>query len=260
MKISLLTYNLLYNRAAEKLNDLIKLYNPSILCLQEVETTEINIKKLIDGRYHLADYANCFIQFNKIFGVATYYLKDKFRLVDSRPIPLSHSIYEGLFSLSQIFNIRGVRRTILMTDLYLNEVNKTITLYNVHLSAISLNGLRLKQLTKIGFTDITNKKQAIITGDFNFPLERKKLEIKMKKFGLKEATNNIFYTLHYPNKPHNYGYSKLQRIWGYLAKKIWTDKFKLDYIFYKGLRNTKTTRLETPLSDHFPILAEFEIT
>ena len=259
MKFTLLTYNVLFYRAFIYLNNILKKYQPDIVCLQEVETTEDNLNSFKDQSYALADYANCFISFGKIYGVATFYNKKRFSLIKSKTIPLGRSLYENFSLLLQMFKKRGIRRTMLITDFYLKSNKKVITFYNIHLCAISLNNLRLKQLNMINFEELNNQNPLIITGDFNFPIERKKLENIMNKYKLKEATNKLFYTHRYPKNPKEYQYRLLQRLFGKITKKFWGDKFKLDYIYYRGLKNLTTQRLDVSLSDHYPILAEFEL-
>ena len=63
MKFTLLTYNVLFNKAFSHLPDILKQYQPDIVCLQEVDTREENLNQLEKCGYRLADYANCFIDF-----------------------------------------------------------------------------------------------------------------------------------------------------------------------------------------------------
>ena len=77
MTFSVLTYNTLFNRAVNKLDIIVSQLHPDILCLQEVETEEKNLKKIENLGYRLADYSNSFIKFGKIYGVATFYNPNK---------------------------------------------------------------------------------------------------------------------------------------------------------------------------------------
>jgi len=258
MEFSLLTYNVLFNKAFSQVESILKKHHPDIVCLQEVETTEANLQQIEKEGYLLADYANCFIKSGKVYGVATFYHKKRIRLINSKPIPLSRSFYEGFTSLFQFFQRRRIRRTILKTDLYIKNVKRVVSFYNVHLSVMSLNNLRLKQLKTIDLASLENKKPLVITGDFNFPVERKKLERFMHRYHLREATDKLFYTLKYPKNPADYSYQLLQRLFGNIIKKIWTDKLKLDYVFYRQLKNMETSRIEVSFSDHFPIISKFE--
>lgn len=260
MKFSLLTYNIFFNKAFPQLPAILDKYKPDMICLQEIDTKEENLKQLEKLGYRLADYANCFFEFGKIWGVATYYNQEKFEFVNSKPIPLINGVYEIIKIIMRLFRNKGLRRTILKTNLKVKSINKNIALYNIHLSAISLNNLRMKQLNMIDFDDFEQKGSIIITGDFNFPVQRKKLEKIMNQYQLKEATNKLFYTVKYPNSNQPWSwYGFLYRLYSKIVKKLWTDQVKLDYIFYRGLKNTSTKRLNDSYSDHFPIIAQFEI-
>jgi len=248
-----------FNKAFSQLPPILKQYQPDVVCLQEIDTKEENLKKLEDLGYRLADYANCFIEFGKIWGIATYYNQKKFEFVNSKPIPLINGLYEKIKLVSRLFRNRGLRRTILKTNLKMKSTGKKITVYNLHLSAVSLNNLRLKQLKMIDFDDFEQKGSIIITGDFNFPIERKKLEKAMNRYQLKEATNKLFYTLRFPSNPASYSFGFIYRLFYKFIKRFWSDEAKLDYIFYRGLKNIKTKRLDYSFSDHFPIIARFEM-
>lgn len=259
MKFSILSYNILLNKAFSRLPPLLKKYQPDILCLQEINTQEENLKQLEKLGYKLADYANCFIEYGGILGVATYYNKKVFEFLDSKPIPLMRSFFEILEQFGQLFRFKGIKRTILKTNLHHKLAKKNITVYNIHLSPFGLNQLRIKQLNLIDFNDFDQKGSVIITGDFNFPIERKKLEQIMNKYHLEEATNKLYYTLKYPSNPHFYNYKFIHRLFTKLIRKVLSDKVKLDYIFYRGLKNIVTKRIEVYFSDHFPILSEFQL-
>jgi len=259
MKLNLLTYNILYNRAFPQLPPILKQYQPDIVCLQEIDTKEENLKELEKLGYKLADYANCFFDFGKVWGVATYYNQEKFEFISSRPIPLINGVYEVFKIITRLFRNKGLRRTILKTDFQIKSINKNITIYNLHLSAVGLNNLRLKQLNMIDFDDFDQKGSIIITGDFNFPIERKKLEKIMNKYQLEEATNKLYYTLKFPSNPAKHSFGFIYRFFSRFIRKFWSDEAKLDYIFYRGLKNLSTKRVNVNYSDHFPIISQFEI-
>lgn len=82
----------------------------------------------------------------------------------------------------------------------------------------------------------------------------------MFKYGLKEATNNIFYTINYNNTFENWQNNFFIRFLLYLIKKIKRDRGKVDYIFYRQLEKINVKRLNYDFSDHYPLLAEFELT
>ena len=239
MTFSLITYNIHFNQAYDHLNEVFKNEIVDIICLQEVETKENNLKKFENSELKLADYTNSFIKFDKIYGVATFYNSSKFKFVDSQSINLPQSFLEVLLIL-----IRGINRprTVLKTEFLDKKTGKKLTIYNIHCTPWATNGVRVKQLEEtLKDTQTKNKEAVIVTGDFNFPYRRKSLEKIFFKNGFKEATDNIFHTI-------NVRFYQIFRRWS-----------KLDYIFYKNIKHLETKKIITKRSDHYPILSKFEI-
>lgn len=260
MNISLLTYNLLFNKAFDWLGKLLVKYQPDVICLQEVDTNEANLLKLNKFGFKLADYSNSFIQFGKIYGIATYYNPKKLKLVDTNSFNLPKSFYEAFTSFIKILKAGSQPRTILKTDFASVKGNKQITIYNIHLSVYGINRTRTKQLeTILNHKTIKTRLPFIITGDFNyFPYRRKNLERIMSKHGLREATSSINYTIRFPDRKFA-RYSFFQELAAKFVRKYFNNKVKADYTFYKNLKLTKTERIEEKFSDHYPILCNFKI-
>jgi len=238
---------------------ILKKYQPEIVCLQEVITNNKDYLTEIEKLdYQLADYTNCFFEYGKIWGIATLYKKKSLQFNDSKTIPLVNSFYEIVRQIANFFQQKEIKRTVLKTTFQLINSSKKITIYNIHLSAISFNNLRIKQLQKIMFNEIDKKGVIILCGDFNFPIQRKKLETIMKQYQLKEATNKIYYTINYFNTLKKSPFNFIIRFFLKIVAKI-KSRAKLDYIFYRNLKHIKTQRLDYSFSDHYPLLAEFEI-
>lgn len=257
MRFSLLTYNLLYNQAFDKLFPYLKKYTPDILCLQEIDTNESNLKKADLWSYKLADYSNSFLKFATIFGVATFFNPKKFTFLTSDVINLPRSIYE-FFSI--LMN-GGNRRSVLKTEFIAKPSGKKLTVYNLHLSLYGANSIRNKQLLKTlnESLDITSNNSIIVTGDFNyFPYRRKKLEQLMKKYGLREATGNIDYTLKYSSDGKLEKYNLFQKLVARILRNFFSE-LKVDYTFYRKLKLINSKRINLHFSDHFPVISYFEI-
>jgi len=251
MNFSILTYNLLHNRAYARLGEILKIYKPDIILLQEVDTKEDNLAFLEKFDYTLADYSNSFMYIDRVFGIATFYNKKKFHLTQSKPIWLSRGLFEF------IFDGLGKLRSILKTDFTCLSNNKKITLYNMHLTAVGTNRVRINQIKQaLKFCALEKMIPTIIAGDFNYPYRRKILEKLMNKYDLKEGTKNLTYTFS-PKKQASY--ILLNKIISTIVKKFYHDRYKLDYIYYKKLRLIKTVRIDANVSDHFPILSNFQI-
>ncbi len=255
MEVSILTYNVLYNKGYEQIETILDKYQPDILNLQEVQTSDKNLQKLATLGYALADYSNSFIFLGRIFGVATFYKKNKFRVLGTESIPLSRSAYEFVTSIVKILKGKSQCRSILKV-IFETKSKKRLTIYNAHLSVIGTNGVRIRQLRQALHSDGLNSKNPLIfTGDFNYPYNRKGLERLMLSHQLKEATRNIAYTFAVARKAD---YTFLQILLFKLVKKFY-QRYKLDYIFYKHLHLKKTERLNVTFSDHFPIFSIFTL-
>lgn len=144
MRFNLLTYNVLFNRAYKQLHALVKKYRPDIICLQEVDTSETNLKALEDLGYSLADYANSFIQFGKIYGIATFYNPTSFEFGESKSIFLPKSIYELFLTILKVLRGGQKPRTLLGTTFIHKKTKKELVIYNTHLTTYGSKWAALK--------------------------------------------------------------------------------------------------------------------
>ncbi|MFS8159396.1 MAG: endonuclease/exonuclease/phosphatase family protein [Candidatus Roizmanbacteria bacterium] len=236
-KITVFTYNLLINTATEQLDGLVSEMKPDIVAVQEVLISGENLTTALQKPYVLADFSNCHIQNGKLYGIATYYNRNTIDLVSSDTLSFSFSFYEFLVLL-----LRGNKpRSMLKTVFKSKKSGKEFHFYNLHLSPYGSNNIRKKQMYEAFEFIGTDNVGTVITGDFNFPYGRKGFETITKEYNLSEATTNIDFSF--------------QKNWlGFIPL-----KFKLDYILYKNLKHAHTVKLSHTYSDHFPILAEFEI-
>ncbi len=256
MQFSLLTYNTLLNDAQKGLHTIFKKYTPDLVCLQEIDTNEKNIEKIERLGYELADYSNGFIKFGNVYGVATFIKAQTGRCVNSKSITLPRGIGEAIAFFIRIFKTQKKDRTVLKTEFEMGSGKEKVIVYNIHLSAHGANGIRIKQLERT-LSDIkrTSGSATILVGDFNYPFGRKKLEELMELHGFKEATNAIAFTTDGKLIYYTFFEKILMKIFQFIIGK----ENKLDYIFYKNCKALSTIRIDAPLSDHFPLLAKFEI-
>ncbi len=238
MLLSVLTCNTLFGKAIGELNEIAKKNKVDVVSLQEVETEEENLKQINGDDYLLADFSNSFIQFNQIFGLATYYRKDSLSFNESENFGLTRSLPE---TLMMFLRVGRSERTVLKTEFTVKSTGKKLTVYNIHCSSWSTNKVRDRQIQQLLSdlqTDFPNP--TIIMGDFNYPYGRRKFEKLISRYGLKEATNNIFYSYEF-------------KLFGFIP-----IKWKNDYILYKNLILKETKRLKINSSDHYPIISTFE--
>ncbi|MEK7070909.1 MAG: endonuclease/exonuclease/phosphatase family protein [Patescibacteria group bacterium] len=239
MKVSILTYNLLLNKAAKELEQIIGSHNPDFLFFQELATDDKNLRTIEKLNYRLADYSNSFMRWGKIYGVATFYKPQTFNLINSTSFSLPSSLYQ---MITFIIKNKKNPRTVLRNEFQCKKNGKFITTYNIHLTPVATNTLRLKQIINT-FHDLhlSKKNSIIIAGDFNYPYGRKKFETIIQKYKLKEATNNIDYTLE-------------RKI-----LKTFSIKLKLDYVLYKNIKIASNKKIQVKYSDHYPILSTFTL-
>ena len=256
MQFSLLTYNTLLNDAQKGLYSIFKKYHPDFVCLQEIETDEKNIEKIEKLGYSLADYSNGFIKYGKVYGVATFFNPHIGSCINTKSITLPRGMGEAIAFLFRIFRTQKKDRTVLKAEFALTDQKQKLIIYNIHLSAHGSNGIRIKQLERT-LSDIEKSSDSatILIGDFNYPFGRKKLEELMIAHGFSEATTAISYTTDGKLLYYSFIEKILMRIFQFFVGK----ENKLDYIFYKNCKALSTVRIDAPLSDHFPLLAKFEI-
>lgn len=261
MEFSVLTYNVLYNKAFLELKGIVDRFYPDIICLQEVDTNEKNLQEVEKYGYRLADYSNSFIKFGTIFGVATFYNEKTIQFNDSTIVQLPRNIYEIIVFIIKLLKGEDVARTVLKTEFVLKNIKQKIIIYNTHLAVFETNEARVKQLRRIlNFSDAYYGSPVLITGDLNYaPYRRKRLEKLMNEYGFREATKSITYTTQMTRDGKFEKFNIFQRMLLKLAHLFINGRLKIDYMFYKKLRLKKIRRIEVSFSDHFPILAIFNV-
>jgi len=257
MQFSVLTYNTLLFDAERGLHAIFKKYAPDVVCLQEMDTNEKNIANIEKLGYNLADYSNGFIKYGIVYGVATFIKSNMGKCVTSKSIQLPLGLAEALIFILRIFRTKKKERTVLKTEFTFGDSKQKVAIYNIHLSSHGINGMRIKQLERT-LNDLKrlNNTPTVLVGDFNYPVGRKKLEELMQLNGFQEATNSITYTTDGNLLLH---YAFIEKIMMKALQFLIGKKNKLDYIFYKNCKVISTVRIDAPYSDHFPILAKFEI-
>ncbi len=238
MDIKVLTYNLHYNKALPKVDTLLVGGKPDVIFLQEVRHDTAHLQTIERLGYELADFSVSFRHGTRVYGVATFYNPKTLALRSTQTFSLPSSLYQHLFFIA---HLKKSPRTVLKSVFQTKQKLQLIT-YNIHLTPVALNGLRMKQIYNT-FEDLHlhTDQAVIIAGDFNYPYGRRKLESVLEEYELREATQNITHT-------HEHNILNIAKI-----------PLKLDYIFYKNLTLVETKKLDVKHSDHYPILCELKL-
>jgi endonuclease/exonuclease/phosphatase family metal-dependent hydrolase len=229
--LRIISYNIQYGF---KIDEIYKWINslekkPDIICFQEFPVNEIeNLKKITLFKDMGFAFVTGLSRRGIPHGELTIFDVNNLSLINSIEIDL------GVDHIEKIYKRYPTKRSALVTTFQRN--NKKINIINVHLSAVTLNSGRRKQIkTLIEKVDLD---RTIIIGDFNYS----------NLFGGKSLLQMMEY---YKFKLAGEG--------------IITNKYKgkisqqLDYVFYKNLALQELEVFELNFSDHFPIMAEFDI-
>lgn len=255
MDFSVLTYNTLFGNGQNALKKIFEKNKPDIVCLQEVDTAESSLQEIVKLGYTLADYSNAFIKSSQIYGVATFYNPSTFNVTFSNCISLPTGFFDILAYVVRIFKLGRKTRTVLESQFLHIKTGNKIVITNVHFSPYGTNSIRLKQLRKtIKEIASYDNKPTVIAGDFNYAYGRKKLEECMYEFGFKEATNTILSTVQGKISGQNF----IEKLGSYIISKLFRDKWKMDYMFYKNCSVISSETLHSTFSDHLPILTYFK--
>lgn len=258
MSFSVFTYNTLFNNAVGSIGPIIEKHQPDILCLQEIDTDEENLRKVEKMGMKLADYANSFVKFGRFYGVATFYNPKKIKHNSSSVLYPGSNFIEILFTLLQVILGYKKPKTFLTSDFTDKKSKKSFSICNIHLYVVGSNALRIGHMRQV-LGLIKSPNPLILTGDFNYlPYQRRMLENFMKKNGLIEATKNISQTIKFTKDGEFEKFSLFQKISVRMMGRV-LNNLKIDYIFYRGLRLKGTKRVEVHYSDHFPIISTFTL-
>jgi endonuclease/exonuclease/phosphatase family metal-dependent hydrolase len=254
MDFSLFSFNTLLGNGIKDLKLIFEKNKPDIICLQEMDTSEKSLLEITTLGYDLADYSNSFIKNSSIYGVATYYNSSQFKFISSQVISLPSGFFDYLVYVLKIFKSGKKTRTVLKTEFKHIKTNSHLYIVNIHLTPWATNNTRLKHLKKtLDEIGSNNKSPIIVSGDFNYPYGRKKLEECMSLYRFKEATNTILSTVFKLQTV-----TLIERFISLFQNFLYRNGAKLDYMFYKNCSVVSSKTLHAKHSDHLPIISYFK--
>jgi endonuclease/exonuclease/phosphatase (EEP) superfamily protein YafD len=219
-QLNIISYNLKYHRANRELAGLAESYDADILCLQEcfADSLPNTISHL-----KLADKTS-----TGRFNLAIYYRPERFESIGTKSHALEKSFIENMY-MPQTDRL-------LVSKLHDNRSNQDITVGSFHATHhIASNYLRRKQIQTAHekLSEICGQNPAIMVGDYNYLLFKKRLKIFIESSGYQMTKSDL----------PTYYFNKMLRMHFDLATSINTN-----------IRRVYT--LPRGLSDHSPILVQ----
>ncbi|TQJ29711.1 endonuclease/exonuclease/phosphatase family protein [Microbacterium sp. SLBN-146] len=160
--MKVISYNLRKHRAAGELAALVERYSADVLCLQEVDTTDIPDD--ISG-LKLADST----QRNRL-GLAVYYSESTFRPLEVRSLALKKSLHDRVLKPAEE-RLLGVR----LHDI---DHNREVIVASFHAAPLTaLNSLRRHQI-RTALAELQQLGEgvpALMVGDYNYPVFKENL-------------------------------------------------------------------------------------
>ncbi len=218
-----ISYNLRKHRAASELAAIVEAHAADILCLQEVDTTDMPFE--IAG-LRLADAT----QRNRL-GLAVYYRENTYRALEVRSMALKKSLHDMVLKPAEE-RMLGVR----LHDI---DAGREIIVASFHAAPLTaLNSLRRHQIRAAlaELEQLGPGVPALMVGDYNYPVFKENLGQKVREQGY-ELTLSDAHT-----------YTRYRFFRGHY-----------DFATSVGFEIDRVRTLPQGLSDHLPILVTAEV-
>jgi len=244
-RLSIMTWNVLYEEKADNILLLIKKVNPDILCCQEITTNSwINPNRDVPaeigrmlGGYHV--YQKALSDLDGKPASMGNAIISKFPIINHRHV----FVQKGGSDITQ--NLQN--RVYLEAELRIGS--KSLTVGTTHLSYVDAfieTEARNKEADDLVHAIQQNKVHFIITGDFNSAPSSKTIR-KMEK--LYTSAGPVYSRKTFTTKPFTHGDFSVNDL-----------EWRLDYIFAsKDIEVNNSKIINTHFSDHLPILAKIQI-
>ena len=239
--LSGLTYNVFLGMHLKPLlqwlyteNDLLDFY-----CFQEFPEHQISdLKIYLDKSGYNFIFAPGFVRYGLTYGELTAFKRSKLRLLKTETISLGGKGEQNIVFTHDRFKLFRVDKTEIDKSALLTRFqyqNHDFTLVNAHLITDIHNARKLKQLSIIRKVLSTDKK-AIILGDFNYAVGKRRLTRIMKGEGFRSGLQN-------------------EKTFRFASGITWQN----DYIFYRDCKVEGFSIKQVQHSDHYPIFFKLTI-
>lgn len=216
--IKVISYNLRENHASGELVALSRNFDPDVLCLQEVDTSDLPAEV---GHLQLADSTK-----RNRLGLALYYRMDRFGALDTQTFALKKSLHDRV--------LKPAHERLIGTRLVDRETDRELVVASFHAAPLTArNSLRREQIRAAHERLLTlgSGLPTLMVGDYNYPLFTTKLTQRVNESG---------YDLSLSDRRT------------YTRYKFFRGHF--DFATSVGLEIDNVETLERGASDHMPIL------
>lgn len=220
--IRVISYNLRKNHASGELEALTQTFAPDMLCLQEVDTTDLPAEV---GDMHLADSTK-----RNRLGLAVYYRRQRFTAVDTQAFALKKSLHDRI--------LKPAHERLIGTRLIDRDTDRELVIASFHAAPLTArNSLRREQIRAAHELLLTlgHGLPTLMVGDYNYPLFTTKLTQRVNESG---------YDLSLSDRRT------------YTRYKFFRGHF--DFATSVGLSIDTVETLDRGASDHMPILVNAE--
>jgi endonuclease/exonuclease/phosphatase family metal-dependent hydrolase len=168
--VKVISYNLRKNRASTELAKIVEQFNPSVLCLQEADTSELPAEV---GALHLADSTS-----RNRLGLALYYSRERFTAVETRAFELKKSLHDRVLT--------PAHERLIGTRLIDEQDDRELIVASFHAAPLTaLNSLRRHQIKTAHeqLREMGPGLPTLMVGDYNYPIFKDNLNERMLASG-----------------------------------------------------------------------------
>ena len=272
-KISILSYNVLGGVYSQRILDELnhKIIKPDIACFQEFPENS-NLSSQFENYFgpdYLSEKSLSIVFPKRKFGLATFYNREKFKLLNSKILHLpspNWNIWEKLFTLSVKDGLSGPYDRTALINVFEHD-GISLTLVNTHLGWEGGLNNQIRQLNQIlnALKQSSINNNIVLCGDFNVGAQSKTSRPffeRLEQVGFLDLTDNIAYSVNLsssfssPEDKTKIVKSSLKIMVKVLGHFGVNTKQKIDYIFAKDLKKSFSEVYEIEGSDHYPIFVD----